>query len=102
MNHFFGVVPNDYTMRLVLQQCHGIDQERDGYATVHLRDNRRGCRDRFLASCLLLWYEEAATREQHEMMIALKSGRLLDPHEIRIAGVNCKEFVTGGKFNQGH
>jgi hypothetical protein len=46
--------------------------------------------------------EKAATGAQHEMMIALESGRLLDCDQVRIAGVNCKEFVTGGKLDQCH
>src|SRR5689334_10155254 len=102
MNHFFGVVTDDYAMRLLLQQSHGIDQERDSYATIHLRDNCRGRSDRLWTSRSPIRYEKAATRPQHEMMITLKRGRLLHSHEIRIAGVNGKELVTGGKFNQRH
>src|SRR6185369_5237216 len=102
MNHFFRVVTNDDAMRLLLQQSHGIDQERYGYATVHLGDNSCGCRARLWTSCSPIRYEKAATSAQNQVMIALKSGRLLHSHEIRIAGVDSKEFVTGGKFDQRH
>src|ERR1051326_3506709 len=102
MNNFFRVVTDDYAMRLLLQQSHGIDQEGDGYATIHLHDNCRRRNDRLWTSRSPIRYEKAATRPQHEMMIALKRGRLFDCHEIRIAGVDGKEFVTGGKFHQCH
>src|SRR5215213_10726100 len=102
MNHFFGVVTDDYAMRLLLQQSHGIDQERYGYATIHLRNNCGGCRDHLWTSGSPIRYEKAAPGPQHQMMIALESGRLLDCHQIRIAGVDGKELVTGGKFDQRH
>src|SRR5215213_11445369 len=89
-------------MRLLLQQSHRIDQERYGYAAIHLRDNCCGGSDRLWTSCLPIRYEKAATGPQHEMMIAIKGRRLLDCHQVRIAGVDGKEFVTGGKFDQRH
>src|SRR5688572_9738018 len=102
MNHFFGVVTDGYAMRLLFQQSHGIDQERYGYATIHLRDNCCGCRDRLWTSRSSMRHDKTATGAQHEMMITLKGGRLLDCNQVRIAGVNRKEFVTGGKFDQRH
>src|ERR1043166_9676498 len=102
MNNFFRVVTDDYAMRLLAQQSDRIDQKRDADATIHLRDDCCGCRDRLWISRSSIRYEKAGAGTQHEMMIALKSGRLLDCHAVRIAGVNGKEFVTGGKFNQRH
>ena len=102
MNHFFRVVTDNYAMRLLLQQSHGIDQERNGYATIHLRDNCRGGSDRLWTSRSPIRYEKAATGAQHEMMIAIKGRRLLDCYQVRIAGVNCKEFVTCRKFYERH
>src|ERR1044072_10009231 len=102
MNHFFRVVTDDYAMRLLLQQSHRIDQERCGHAAIHLRDNGGGGGDRLWSLRSPIRYEKAATGPQHQMMIALKGGRLLHSHEIIIAGLNGKELVTSGKFDERH
>src|ERR1043165_9366667 len=100
MNNFFRVVTDYYTMRLLLQQSHGIDQERYGYATIHLGDNCCGWGDRLVTSLSRMRHDKNPTSPQYEMVIAVKSGRLLDCNQVRIAGVNDKELVTGRKFDQ--